>query len=121
MADTTSDAITVYGIVNCDTVRKARKWLDAHAVCYEFHDYRKKGIDKHTLSRWCKALGWETLVNRRGTTWRKLPKARREGLTQARAITLMMEHTSLIKRPIIDTGHRLLAGFDESEYSEAFG
>jgi len=112
-----ADTVTVFGIANCDTVKKARKWLDANDVSYEFHDYKKKGIDKPTLSQWCKTLGWETLVNKRGTTWRKLPDADKEGLTQARAIQLMLNNTSLIKRPVIDNGATLLAGYDEARYT----
>ncbi len=115
-----SPAIKVFGIPNCDTVKKARQWLDAHEISHEFHDYKKKGIDKPTLTQWCKTLGWETLVNKRGTTWRKLPDADKQGLTQARAIQLMLDNTSLIKRPIIDTGSTLLAGFDEASYSDTF-
>ena len=116
----TSSAICMFGISNCDTVKKARKWLDAHAIDYEFHDYKKKGIDKATLTGWCKTLDWETLVNKRGTTWRKLPDEDKEGLTQARAIQLMLDNTSLIKRPVIDTGINLLVGFDEAQYSGTF-
>ncbi len=112
-----ADTVTVFGIANCDSVKKARKWLDANDVSYDFHDYKKKGIDKPTLSQWCKTLGWETLLNKRGTTWRKLPDADKEGLTQARAIQLMLDNTSLIKRPVIDTGTQLLAGYDEAQYS----
>lgn len=119
MAD--SHTITVYGIPNCDTLKKARKWLDAHDVSHEFHDYKKQGIDKASLTRWCRELGWEALVNRRGTTWRKLPEADREGLNQTRAIRLMMDNNSLIKRPVIDTGDALLVGFDESQYEKTFG
>ena len=115
-----ADIITVYGISNCDTVKKARKWLDTHDVGYEFHDYKKMGIDKATLSQWCKNLGWETLLNKRGTTWRKLPDADREGVTQASAIQLMLNNTSLIKRPVIDNGTTLLAGFDEEQYTSTF-
>lgn len=112
-----ADTVTVFGIANCDSVKKARKWLDANDVSYDFHDYKKKGIDKPTLSQWCKTLGWEMLLNKRGTTWRKLPDADKEGLTQARAIQLMLDNTSLIKRPVIDTGTQLLAGYDEAQYS----
>ncbi len=115
-----ADSITVFGISSCDTVKKAKKWLDANDVGYEFHDYKKKGIDKATLSQWCKTLGWETLVNKRGTTWRKLPDADKQGLTQTRAIQLMLDNTSLIKRPVIDTGKTLLAGYDEEQYTSTF-
>ena len=108
--------LTVYGIPNCDTIKKARRWLDAHQVRYHFHDYKKAGIDKATLQRWCRELGFEVLLNTRGTTWRKLPDSRKTGMNEARAVALMGEHTSLIKRPVVDTGKRLLAGFDESAW-----
>jgi arsenate reductase (glutaredoxin) len=111
-----ADSITLYGIPNCDTVKKARRWLDAHSVSYDFHDYKKKGIDEATLSGWCTAIGWETLLNRRGTTWRKLDEASKSDLTEASAIALMIDNTSLIKRPVLETGNQLLAGFDEAAY-----
>lgn len=112
--------IIVYGIPNCDTVKKARKWLDAHDVSYTFHDYKKSGIDKGTLSAWSKELGWEPLLNRRGTTWRKLDDAVKEGVDEARALSLMVEHTSMIKRPVIQAGSKLLLGFDEQQYQDVF-
>lgn len=110
----------VFGIPNCDTVKKARKWLDANDISYEFHDYKKKGIDKKTLSTWSKELGWEALLNRRGTTWRKLDDDVKSSINEARALDLMVEHTSMIKRPVIDTGKQLLLGFDEAAYQAAF-
>ncbi|NND90436.1 MAG: ArsC family reductase [Granulosicoccus sp.] len=110
--------VRVYGIANCDTVRKARRWLDAQSIEHAFHDYKKQGIDKPTLTRWCEVLGWESLLNRRGTTWRKLADADKQALTQARAIELMLDNTSLIKRPVIDTGQQLIAGFDEEQYQQ---
>ena len=106
----------VYGIPNCDSVKKARKWLDANNISYEFHDYKKKGIDKASLESWSKVLGWDTLLNRRGTTWRKLDEAEKDGINEARAIELMIEHTSMIKRPVISHDGTLLAGFDEAAY-----
>jgi len=112
--------IQVFGIPNCDTIKKARKWLDANGVSYEFHDYKKKGIDKATLTRWCKELGWEALVNTRGTTWRKLSDQQKSDLSQAKAIALLMDNTSMIKRPIIVTGRDTLVGFDEARYREVF-
>lgn len=113
-----ADSITVYGIPNCDTVKKARKWLDAQSVSYEFHDYKKKGIDAKTLKSFSKALGWESLVNKRGTTWRKLDDAEKENLNESKAIELMIENTSLIKRPVITGGKELLLGFDTDAYSK---
>ena len=113
-----ADSITVYGIPNCDTVKKARKWLDAASVSYEFHDYKKKGIDAKTLKAFSKQLGWESLVNRRGTTWRKLDDADKENLTESKAIALMIENTSLIKRPVITGGKETLLGFNADSYSE---
>lgn len=110
-------ATTVYGIPNCDTVKKARKWLDANRVEYEFHDYKKRGVDSASLKKWCKKLGWEALLNKRGTTFRRLPEASRENLTETKAIKLMQEHTSLIKRPMIVAGQKHLLGFDATEYT----
>ncbi len=108
--------VTVFGIPNCDTVKKARKWLDANDVSYEFHDYKKKGIEEATLTAWSKALGWEALLNRRGTTWRKLDEAQKQDIDEDRAIELMLEHTSMIKRPVIQHKAGLLLGFDETAY-----
>lgn len=111
---------TIYGIANCDTMKKARRWLDAHGIDYEFHDYKKKGIDKTLLKTWCTDEGWEALVNRRGTTWRKLDDADKADLTVTQAVALMQAHTSLIKRPILEHASKRLVGFDESLYAELF-
>ena len=111
-----ADLITVYGIPNCDTVKKARKWLDAQSVSYDFHDYKKKGIDEDTLNSWCIELGWEALLNRRGTTWRKLDDEQKADLTQASAVKLMQQNTSLIKRPVIESKNTLMLGFNAQEY-----
>jgi Spx/MgsR family transcriptional regulator len=110
--------ITLYGIKNCDTMKKARGWLDAHAVAYTFHDYKTAGIDKAHLARWAKAVGWETLLNRAGTTFRKLPDADKEGLTEARAIALMLAQPSMIKRPVLEQGTKLLVGFRPETYQQ---
>ena len=107
---------TLYGIPNCDTVKKARAWLDEHGVAYDFHDYKKQGIDAATLKRWCAEFGVERVPNQKGTTWRKLSEAQRADLTPAKAIELMQEQPSLIKRPLLDTGKRRLLGFSEAEY-----
>ena len=115
-----ADTITVHGIPNCDTIKKARKWLDANDISYEFHDYKKKGIDKATLTSWCKEVGYEAILNTRGTTWRKLSDEEKSNLTQTKAIALLIENTSMIKRPVITTGRELLVGFDEARYKEVF-
>lgn len=115
-----TDTTIVYGIPNCGTVKKARKWLDANAISYEFHDYKKKGMTKASLQTWAKSVGWEALLNRRGTTWRKLDDADKAGLTQAKAIDLLVKHTSMIKRPVIESGDTLLLGFDAESYGEVF-
>ncbi|QQS13001.1 MAG: ArsC family reductase [Rhodospirillales bacterium] len=107
MAGTT----TIHGIKNCDTMKKARAWLDARGVAYAFHDYKAAGIDRATLARWVRAVGWETLLNRAGTTFRKLPDSDKAGLTEARAIALMLAQPSMIKRPVLVAGGRVLVGF----------
>ncbi|MEX2366574.1 MAG: ArsC family reductase, partial [Pseudohongiellaceae bacterium] len=96
--------ITLYGIANCDTVKKARRWLDQHGLEYRFHDYKKLGIDSDTLHSWCKQFGYEQVLNRRGTTWRKLPDSDKQNLDQDRAIRIMLAHTSAIRRPILESG-----------------
>ena len=110
---------TLYGIPNCDTVKKARTWLDAHEIAYAFHDYKKAGIDAATLDGWCDRLGWETVLNRAGTTFRKLPEGDRADLTQAKAIALMLANPSMIKRPMLVDGDVLLAGFKADTYLES--
>ncbi|TLS75030.1 ArsC family reductase [Mariprofundus erugo] len=112
----------LYGIANCDTVRKARRWLDEHGVAYRFHDYRKDGLSRDMLVLWVDRLGWETLLNRRGTTWRQLPEADRQGLDGERAIELMLLHPALIRRPLLSMTARshLETGFSADRYSELF-
>ncbi|HVI28511.1 ArsC family reductase [Hansschlegelia sp.] len=112
---------TLYGIKNCDTMKKARVWLDQRGVAYAFHDYKTAGIDRERLARCVAAVGWETLLNRAGTTVRKLPEADRQGLDEARAIALMLEQPSMIKRPVLETGGGLLVGFRPEQYEAAFG
>lgn len=112
---------TIYGIKACETMKKARSWLDAHNVAYTFHDYKAAGIDRKTLEGWVKTAGWEKLLNRAGTTFRKLPDADKEGIDQARAIALMLEKPSMIKRPVLDTGGDLLVGFKPEDYAAKFG
>ncbi|MET0359992.1 MAG: ArsC family reductase [Pararhizobium sp.] len=112
---------TLYGIRNCDTMKKARTWLDGHAVDYRFHDYKTDGIDRAHLSGWCSALGWETVLNRAGTTFRKLPDADRQDLDAEKAIALMLANPSMIKRPILDRDGALAAGFRPEVYDTLFG
>jgi arsenate reductase len=112
---------TIYGIKNCDTMKKARGWLDSHGVAYDFHDYKTEGIAKEQLKRWSDELGWEALLNRAGTTFRKLPEADRDGLTEKKAIALMLAQPSMIKRPVLDQGGALLVGFRSEAYARAFG
>ncbi len=111
--------ITIHGIRNCDTMKKARAWLEAHGVAHDFHDYKVAGIDAATLKAWSGKVGWEKLLNRSGTTFRKLPDAVKEGLTEARALALMQAQPSMIKRPVLALGDRLLVGFDAGEYESA--
>jgi arsenate reductase len=109
--------ITIYGIRNCDTMKKAFSWLDGHGVAYRFHDYKKDGVPADRLRRWIAEAGWEKLVNTRGTTYRKLPPARQQGLDDAKALALLQEHPSAIKRPVLEAGKTLLIGFDATAYS----
>jgi arsenate reductase (glutaredoxin) len=106
----------LYGIKNCDTMKKARAWLDSHDVPYEFHDYKTQGIDREHLGRWCAEAGWEKVLNRSGTTFRKLPDADKEGLNERKAIALMLAQPSMIKRPVLEVGKKLLVGFVADEY-----
>jgi arsenate reductase len=113
-------SITIYGIKNCDTMKKARAWLDQHGVAYDFHDYKTAGIERDRLERWTKKLGWEALLNRAGLTFKKLPDKDKQGLTERKAIALMLDKPSMIKRPVLDLGGgRLLAGFKPEIYREA--
>ncbi|HEY4211276.1 MAG TPA: ArsC family reductase [Steroidobacteraceae bacterium] len=111
--------IRIYGIKNCDTMKKARTWLDDHGAPYEFHDYKAVGIDAATLERWAREVGWETLLNRAGTTFRKLPDAQKTGLNERKAIALMREQPSMIKRPVLESGGRLWVGFKPEIYAAA--
>jgi len=112
-------SVTIYGIKNCDTMKRARTWLDDHGIAYEFHDYKAAGIDRARLEGWVKELGWETLLNRAGTTFRKLPDAARENIDAEKAIALMLEQPSMIKRPVLDLGDRRLTGFKPDLYQAA--
>jgi len=112
--------LTMYGIRACDTIKKARDWLDAHGIAYAFHDYKTSGIDRASLAAWCAEHGWETILNRAGTTFRKLPEAQREGLDEVKAIELMLAQPSMIKRPVLDLGDRRIVGFKPDRYAAAF-
>ena len=112
--------VTIYGIKNCDTMKKAFVWLDKHKLAYAFHDYKKDGVTKADLERWTKEMGWEVVLNRAGTTFRKLPDADKENLTQKKAIALMLAQPSMIKRPVLDIGGKLTVGFKPEIYEKLF-
>lgn len=111
----------IHGIRNCDTMKKAFAWLDAHGVAYAFHDYKMAGATRADLDRWCDRVGWEALLNRAGTTFRKLPEAAKTGLDREAAIALMLAHPSLIKRPVLETADVLELGFKPERYAAIFG
>jgi len=114
--------ITIYGIKNCDTMKKARAWLDKQGVDYVFHDYKSAGIERGQLEKWAKKAGWETLLNKAGTTFKKLPDKDKEGLTEKKALTLMLAQPSMIKRPVLELpGGKLLVGFKPEAYQDALG
>jgi len=113
-------ATTLFGIPNCDTMKKARRWLEANDVLYTFHDYKKSGVPEKELKQWVKKVGWEILLNRRGTTWRKLDDSVKENIDEASAIQVMIENPSAIKRPVLEIDDQLLVGFSEGTYKEAF-
>jgi arsenate reductase len=108
--------LTIYGIKNCDTMKKAMLWLGTAGVAYTFHDYRADGISTDILGAWCGKVGWETLLNRRGLTWRGLDEAKKKDMDEARAIALMVEHPALIKRPVLELGGQLEVGFSPARY-----
>ncbi|HWI14581.1 MAG TPA: ArsC family reductase [Burkholderiales bacterium] len=112
-------AITMYGIRNCDTIKKARARLEARGVAYQFHDYKTVGVERERLERWCRELGWESLLNRAGTTFRKLTEDQKQGLSEHAAILLMLAQPSIIKRPVLETGNALIVGFRPERYEEA--
>ena len=112
--------LTLHGIRNCDTMKKARAWLDARGLSHDFHDYKARGIGEATLRGWVKELGWEALLNRAGTTFRKLPEAEREALDEARALALMLAQPSMIRRPVLDLGGRRVVGFSPEGYAALF-
>jgi Spx/MgsR family transcriptional regulator len=108
----------IYGIPNCDTMKKARSWLTSHGVAHDFHDYKVAGIGRAKLEDWIGSVGWEVLLNRAGTTFRKLADKDKENITEARAIKLMLEQPSMIKRPVLERGKKILVGFSPEKYSQ---
>jgi arsenate reductase len=112
-------SLTLYGIKNCDTMKKARAWLDGKGVAYAFHDYKAAGIDRASLERWVQAAGWETVLNRAGTTFRALPEADKTGLDAGKAIALMLSQPSMIKRPVLEGNGKLIIGFKPEVYAAA--
>jgi arsenate reductase len=112
-------SVTIYGIKNCDTMKKARAWLEARGVEYAFHDYKASGVERASLEDWAREVGWETLLNRAGTTFRKLPDRDQVGLTEKKAIALMLAQPSMIKRPVLEAGGALLVGFKPEQYEKA--
>jgi arsenate reductase len=121
MAKAKSKTVTIYGIKNCETMKKARAWLEAHDVAHAFHDYKAAGIERAVLEGWAQKAGWETLINRAGMTFRRLPDKNKEGLNEKRAIALMLAQPSLIKRPVLEAGGRLLVGFKPEQYEGMLG
>lgn len=117
----TTQPVTLNGIRNCDTMKKAWTWLDQHSVAYVFHDYKKQGVSREMLEGWVRQVGWEVLLNRAGTTFRALPDADKQGLDEAKAIALMLAQPSMIKRPVLETGGAPVVGFRPEIYAAAFG
>lgn len=116
-----SAAAKLYGIANCDTIKKARNWLDSREIAFAFHDYRKQGLDMTLLQTMEATLGWEAMLNRRGTTWRALPDSVKSSIDRASALKLMLENPAIIKRPILAKGNQFLVGFNQQQYQEIFG
>ncbi len=113
-------AVTLYGIKNCDTIKKAKLWLELNNIDYQFHDFRVDGISKSLVTTWTKQLEWETLLNTRSTTWRKLPDAQKDNINKSRAIALMLEQPAMIKRPVLTVKNRVYVGFKDDTYKEIF-
>src|SRR5215510_1626355 len=121
LTKTLTTTITIYGIKNCDTMKKARAWLDKHDVAYGFHDYKSEGIDRNRLEQWTGAVGWESLLNRAGTTFRKLPEKDKTSISEKKAIALMLDQPSMIKRPVLEAKGKLVVGFKPEIYQQALG
>jgi Spx/MgsR family transcriptional regulator len=113
--------IKIYGIPNCDTMKKARRWLEANSIEYDFHDYKKLGVPENRLKNWVKQAGWEAILNKRGTTWRKLDDKVKNNIDEAAAIRVMLDNPSIIKRPVIESGNLLLIGFKQDEFEQLIG
>ena len=112
--------ITIYGIRNCDTMKKAMRWLEQHGIDYRFHDYRKQGLERAQLESWEKEIGWEALLNRRGMLWRKLSPSARDSIDRESALQIMQDNPAIIKRPLLDLGDRRILGFKADEYQQLF-
>lgn len=112
--------INLYGIPNCDTVSKARKWLSEHGIDYHFHNFKKDGLQPDTLNQWLDAVGWEVLLNKRGMTWRKLPDEQKTGIDTAKAASIMLANTSIIKRPVLEVNGTIHVGFKAEQYQSIF-
>ena len=112
--------IRVFGIPNCDQVKKSQKWLNDHKIKFDFHDYKNQGISKNRLVEWCKTVDWELLLNKRSRTWKELSEKNRSNLTQAKAISLMQQHPTLIKRPVVENGKTTIVGFDSKVFAQNF-
>ena len=110
----------LYGIKNCDTVRKARKWLEKHNIAHEFHDFREQALMQESVAKWCQILGWETVFNKRSTSFRGLDEAQKTDLTEQKAIALMLEHPTLIKRPVLESLSNVMVGFKDADYQAWF-
>ena len=115
-----TDSVTIYGIANCDTIKKAKKWLCEHGLEFQFHDYRKQGLDPTLLRSWIDELGWETLLNKRGTTWRQLPDDTKDNVNTESAIAIMLDNPAIIKRPLLVKSNELHVGFSDATYSKIF-
>jgi arsenate reductase (glutaredoxin) len=113
-------AARLYGIKNCDTIKKAKKWLDTNNIDFEFHDFRVQGIDKKLIENWLTQIDWQLLLNTRGTTWRKLPESERDGINKTSAIKLMLEHPAIIKRPVLTVKNKYYVGFKDKDYEQVF-
>ena len=113
-------ATVIYGIPNCDTIKKARSWLDKQRIEYQFHDFRADGIEEKSLRQWAKAVGWETLLNRRGTTWRQLSDKEKDNVSEKKSFQLMLSNPTLIKRPVLVSNKKVYVGFKPAEYASIF-
>ena len=112
--------LTLYGIPNCDTCKKSRKWLDANSVEYRFHDLRVDGLDKSMLARWARQVAWQKLLNTRSTTWRGIAEHEKQDMNEKRALALMLEHPTLVKRPVIEDGNQVIVGFSADNFDDTF-